>query len=228
MFSEKHSLEVNDDYDDDDSDSSSSITIGNGTADSILKKLRKSRSQEQKSKSDKTLLDSKKGIDDAEIKPMANLTVDKHDSVDSILKNQGDNSCVHVTKGSPFKGNLYNGSGLLPASNSKLGFIEQESGEIVFTAYIQMKNARQDEYEMLKKVSHHRIRGLEKQQNCKIQFFDEALEMKAQRVYMLQITGPGYREVMTCKNSLPKCIIERLITADSSLDELFSRYQRRK
>nr|CDS31895.1 hypothetical protein HmN_000066600 [Hymenolepis microstoma] len=164
MFSEKHSLEVNND-----SDSSSSITIGNGTADSILKKLRKSRIQEQKNKSDKTLLDSKKGTDDSDTKPMITLTVPKPDSVESIFNDQGDNSCVHVTKGPTFKSNLYNGPSLLPASNSKLGFVEQESGDIIFTAYILMKSARQDEYEMLKKVSQHRIRGLEKQQNFSLE-----------------------------------------------------------
>ncbi|VDL57855.1 unnamed protein product [Hymenolepis diminuta] len=231
LFSEEHSSDM-----DNDSDTSSSITIGNGTAETILKKLRRSRIQEQKTKSETALSDSKKilnnesnrGIDDIETKPIVTSNSTKRDSDEDIFSDNGDSFFIQMSKGSTFNSNLYNGQSLLPASPSKLGFTEQKSGDIIFTAYIGMKGPSRDEYQMIKKVSKHRIRGLEKQQNCKIQFFDEPLEMKAQPVYKLQITGPGYREVLTCKNSLPKCITERLITANNSTDELFLRYQRRK
>ncbi|VDL58790.1 unnamed protein product [Hymenolepis diminuta] len=99
--------------------------------------------------------------------------------------------------------------------HSLLGFSKTQSGDIVYTAFIRMKNTRVDEYEILKKISARKITGLEKQLNCRIKLYEEAFKMRAQIVFKLEIRGSDYRDVLKCRNSLPNCITERLISADS-------------
>ncbi|KAM3179815.1 hypothetical protein ACTXT7_017539, partial [Hymenolepis weldensis] len=99
--------------------------------------------------------------------------------------------------------------------HSSLGFSKTESGDIVYTAFIRMKNTRVDEYEILKKISARKVTGLEKQLNCRIKLHEEAFKMRAQIVFKFEIQGSDYRDVLKCRNSLPNCIIERLISADS-------------
>ncbi|KAM7532462.1 hypothetical protein Aperf_G00000132904 [Anoplocephala perfoliata] len=110
----------------------------------------------------------------------------------------------------------------------KLGFTETNAGDIIFTAYLRMKGTRPDEYASIKKICQRRIKGLESQYDCKIKFTDEPFEQRTRMVHKLRIHGPGYREVVSCKNSLPKCVIERLITANDSMDEVLLKPQRRK
>ncbi|KAL5111305.1 hypothetical protein TcWFU_001090 [Taenia crassiceps] len=115
-----------------------------------------------------------------------------------------------------------------PKPSPKLGFSETDMGDIVFTAYIRMKGTGVDEYANVKKTSERRLKGLQTQQNCKIKLYDEPIERRTLMVHKLRIFGPGYREVVQCKNSLPRCITDRLITAHATLDEIIIKPQRRK
>ncbi|CDS35911.1 conserved hypothetical protein [Echinococcus multilocularis] len=114
-----------------------------------------------------------------------------------------------------------------PKPSPKLGFTETDAGDIILTAYLRMKGTGPDEYAYVKKTSERRLRGLQTQQNCKIKLYDEPTEQRTLMVHKLRIFGSSYREVVRCKNSLPRCITDRLITAHASLDEILIKPQRR-
>lgn len=115
-----------------------------------------------------------------------------------------------------------------PKPSPKLGFSETDTGDTIFTAYLRMKGTGPDEYVNVKKTSERRLKGLQTQQNCKIKLYDEPIEQRTLMVHKLRIFGPGYREVIRCKNSLPRCITDRLITAHATLDDIMIKPQRRK
>ncbi|KAL5963210.1 hypothetical protein TSMEX_009020 [Taenia solium] len=115
-----------------------------------------------------------------------------------------------------------------PKPSPKLGFYETDTGDMIFTAYLRMKGIGPDEYVNVKKTSERRLKGLQTQQNCKIKLYDAPIEQRTLMVHKLRIFGPGYREVVRCKNSLPRCITDRLITAHANLDEIMTKPQRRK
>ncbi|VDN97447.1 unnamed protein product [Rodentolepis nana] len=102
---------------------------------------------------------------------------------------------------------------------SLLGFSTTQCGDVIYTAFIRMKNARVDEYEILKKTSARKIAGLERQLKCKIKMYEEAFKMRAQIVFKFEIQGSNYRDVLKCRTSLPNSITERLVSADSFLEE---------
>ncbi|VDM34092.1 unnamed protein product [Hydatigera taeniaeformis] len=115
-----------------------------------------------------------------------------------------------------------------PKPSPKLGFVETNTGDIIFTAYLRMKGTGPDEYTNVKKTSERRLKGLQTQQNCKIKLYDDPIEQRTLMVHKLRIFGPGYREVIRCKNSLPRCLTDRLITAHATLDENMIKPQRRR
>lgn len=99
-----------------------------------------------------------------------------------------------------------------PRSCLKLGFIPRTSGVTTYTSYIAMLNTELNELEDIKRITARRFRGLEQQFNCKIMLSNKPSEMRARTVYKLEIQGPTFREVAKCRNALPKCITEKLIT----------------
>ncbi|KAM3176614.1 hypothetical protein ACTXT7_006183 [Hymenolepis weldensis] len=114
-----------------------------------------------------------------------------------------------------------------PGSCSKLGFIPRTSGATTYTSYIAMLNTEVNELEDIKRITARRFRGLEQQFNCKIMLSDKPSEMRARTVYKLEIQGPTFREVAKCRNALPKCITEKLITKAEINREMLLRDPRR-
>nr|CUU97463.1 hypothetical transcript [Hymenolepis microstoma] len=99
-----------------------------------------------------------------------------------------------------------------PKSFPKLGFIERKSGGISYTSYVAMLNTERDTLADIRRITARRFWGLEQQFNCKIMLSNKPSKLRARTVYKLEIEGPTFREVAKCKNALPKCITEKLIT----------------
>ncbi|VUZ43877.1 unnamed protein product [Hymenolepis diminuta] len=108
-----------------------------------------------------------------------------------------------------------------PRSCSKLGFISRTSGATTYTSYIAMLNTELNELEDIKRITVRRFRGLEQQFNCKIILSSKPSKMRARTVYKFEIQGPTFREVAKCRNALPKCITEKLITKAEINREMF-------
>ena len=104
-------------------------------------------------------------------------------------------------------------------SNSTAGFRLCKHNLIAYTAFIRMLTAEWEECENLRRMSARKLRGLEQQFNCSIELSDKPTQMRGKRVYKLEIRGASYREVTKCRNSLPNCLVERLITAAESTTE---------
>ncbi|VDD76755.1 unnamed protein product [Mesocestoides corti] len=115
-----------------------------------------------------------------------------------------------------------------PKPSPKFGFTQIETGEVFLTAYLREQTAGTGEYAKIKKRSERSLKGLQCQQDCQIKLYDETTEWRTFVVHKIRIRGPGYREVIRCKNSLPRCISEHLITAHSNVDELLLSKGRRK
>ncbi|KAM3173541.1 hypothetical protein ACTXT7_012310 [Hymenolepis weldensis] len=101
--------------------------------------------------------------------------------------------------------------------HSVLGFSKIQSGDVICTGLIRMKNARVDEYDILKKILPRKIAGLERRLNCRTEFYGKAFKMLAQIVFMFEIEGSDYGDVLKHSNFQPNCITERLVSTDRSL-----------
>ncbi len=115
-----------------------------------------------------------------------------------------------------------------PKPSPKIGFKTLDDGEVIFTGFLQLRGKGVDEYENTKRRTARSLRGLQCQHNCQIKLYDDVVERRTRMVHKIRIRGPGYREVLRCKNSLPRSIADLLVTAHCTADDCALMRQKRQ